>query len=308
MTDRTRRRFGVEDEAPESQTGTGVAIIGLGAVGSSLARSLYRTNYRLLALINRSIEIARRIASEVGSPIVSSSVSDIPDEVRFVFICTREDNFATVVDDLLASDLELGQSVVAHVSGRETSAVLSPLADRGAHTLSFHPLGAFPPGNTRKTFAGLTIGLEGDALAVAVGKTVAVDLGAVPVEIPASAKAAYHLAAAVTSNFLVTLLGDVERLLAASDLPAGLTQSLAEDTLENLRSSSPERALTGPIVRGDRAALEDQIRTLVRIAPELLPRFLALADGTIELALRGGRISAAEGAALRGILERAIVP
>lgn len=306
MSDRTRRRIGAGEGRQESQKGAGVAIIGLGAVGSSLAHALYHANYRLLALINRSIDAAKRVASETGSPPVWSSPSDVPKDTMLLFICTREEAIPSVVEELLRSDLDWRKTVVAHVSGREPASVLQPLADRGARTLSFHPLGSFPPGSRPKAFTGLTIGLEGDSLAVAVGRAIALDLGAAPVEIPEAVKKAYHLAAAITSNFLVTLLGDVERLLAAADLPAGLTHSLARDTLENLRATSPERALTGPIVRADEEGLEEQVRTLTEIAPDLLARFASLAEGTIALALRGGRITTDQGAALRRILRDAI--
>lgn len=305
MSDRTRPRLSPEIEQSEAPAGAGVAVIGTGAVGSGLARSLYRTNYRLLALVNRSKEAAESLAAETGSPIASDRVSDIPNDAKLLFICTREEEIPAVVDDLLATDLNFKRSVVAHVSGRLDAAILSPLAKRGARTLSFHPLGSFPPGRSEKTFAGLTIGIEGDPMAVAVGTAVALDLEAVPVEIPADAKAAYHLAAAMASNYLVTLLGDVHRLLSAVDLPPHLTDSLVEDTLENLQSSTPEQALTGPIVRADNDALVAQISTLIQIAPELLPRFIALAEGTIELAQRSGRIGAEESAGLRKILEEA---
>ncbi len=305
MSDRTRPRLNSEIEQGETAAGAGVAIIGVGAVGSGLARSLYRTNYRLLALVNRSKETAERLAAETGSPIVSDRVADIPPDAKLLFICTREEDIPAVVDDLLATDLDFKLSVVAHVSGRLDAAILSPLATRGARTLSFHPLGSFPPAGPSKTFEGLTIGIEGDPLAVAVGTAVALDLGAIPVEIPAEAKAAYHLAAAMASNYLVTLMGDVQRLLTAVDLPLDLTDSLIEDTLENLRSATPGQALTGPIVRADDDALVGQIGTLIQIAPELLSRFIALAEGTIDLAERSGRISAEESAGMRKILEEA---
>lgn len=308
MSEKTRARFGAEDEGSETTSGLGVAVIGLGAVGSSLARSLYRSKYRLVALIHTSVSAAADVAKETGGPIVSTAVADIPEEARLLFVCTREHAIPAVVNDLLAAGLNLEHAVVAHVSGRETAAVLLPLAKRGAQILSFHPLGSFPPRRAGKTFTGLTIGLEGDPLAVAVGKTVALDLGAVPVEIPAAAKAAYHLAAAITSNFLVALFSDVERLLAAADLPSGLTYSLALDTLENLRASSPEHALTGPIARADKTALEEQIRTLADVAPDLLSRFAVLAESTIELAQHGGRISSDEAASLKEILETAFKP
>ena len=303
--DRTRRLQTTGAGRDDAVEGPGVAVIGLGAVGSSLVRSLHRTKYRLLALISRTRSVAVDLAAEAGSPIASDSVGDIPHETKLLFICTREDAIPQVVASLVETGIRFEESVAAHVSGWETAAVLSPLAERGAHTMSFHPLGSFPPRPSDKTLDGLTIGLEGDPLAVAVGRVVALDLGAHPVEIATEAKAAYHLAASATSNYLVTLMSDVQRILASAGLPRLLMQSLAADTLVNLGSMDPGRALTGPIVRGDAPALESQMRTLRAIAPELLTRFTVLADGAIDLALTGGRITLDQSTKLRRILEAA---
>jgi len=303
--DRTRRLQTASSGHDDAVEGLGVAVIGLGAVGSSLARSLYRTKYRLLALIGRTRSAAAELAAETGTPIASDSVGDIPHEAKLLFICTREDAIAQVVAALVETRIRFEEAVVAHVSGWETAAILSPLAERGARTMSFHPLGSFPPERPDKTFDGFTIGLEGDPLAVAVGRVVALDLGAQPVEIATEAKPAYHLAASATSNYLVTLMSDVQRILASAGLPRLLTQSLAADTLLNLASMDPERALTGPIVRGDAEALESQIRTLRVVAPELLPRFSVLAGGTIDLALTSGRLTHDQSTELRRILEAA---
>ena len=54
------------------------------------------------------------------------------------------------------------------------------------------------------------------------------------------------------------------------------------------RSSAPERALTGPIARGDEATVARQRAAVAERAPELLPLFDALAEATRELARPGG--------------------
>jgi predicted short-subunit dehydrogenase-like oxidoreductase (DUF2520 family) len=301
---RTRRNQGAPAE-PEEGARTGVAIIGVGAVGASLARSLFRSSYRLLVLINRTPERAAKIAAQTGAPLASADVSAIPSDVSLLFICTRDDELEDAVASVARIGLDLKDTVVAHVSGRRTSAVLNPLKKLGAKTLSFHPLGAFPPDKEDKTFQGLTIGLEGDPLAVAIGRALALDLGAFPVQVPPEAKPAYHLAAVVTSNHLVALMSDVESILARSGLPSNLTHSLARDTLSNLHGSRPESALTGPIVRADFETVSAQIELVRKIDSAMLPRFLALAERAAELAEQSGRITREQHAELRTIIERA---
>jgi predicted short-subunit dehydrogenase-like oxidoreductase (DUF2520 family) len=302
---RTRRRQTAKVPDTDGIAQTGVAIVGVGAVGSSLARSLFRSGYRVACLVNRTLGPATDVASQTGTPVASTDLDDIPEGISLIFICTRDESIAGVAKSLAQTGMTFRQSVVAHVSGQRTSAELDPLRARGAYAISFHPLGSFPPGNLNKTFQGLTIGLEGDPFGVAIGRILARDLGAFPVEIPAEAKPAYHLAAVLTSNHLVGLMSDVGSILSTANLPVNLTHSLARDTLDNLLRSSPEQALTGPVVRGDHEALAKQVALLRAVAPDLLPRFLALAGGVLSLADRSGRINDQQREKLRGILKEA---
>ena len=74
-------------------------------------------------------------------------------------------------------------------------------------------------------------------------------------EIDDRGRAAYHAAASVASNFLVTLKAAAERIAAGADLPPAqareLLAPLVRQTVENWAALGPERALTGPVARGD---------------------------------------------------------
>lgn len=299
---KTRPRLDAGGEPDEGNEGPGVAIVGTGAVGSSLANSLYASGYRITALINRSLESASALAGETGGSTASTSLSDIPPETRLIFICTRDESIGDIAGRLANTNFNFADVVVAHVSGRLPASILSDLSRRGALALSFHPLGSFPPGRGDKMFAGLTVALEGDELAVAMGRVLAVDLGARPVEIGWEAKDVYHLAASMTSNFLVALLWNVETLLQSSALPPDLTLGLAEDTLDNIRSLGADGALTGPIARADVEAVKEQLRLISRTTPDLLPVFRSIAGQTVRLAVASGRITEEAGDDLAEVL------
>ena len=57
-------------------------------------------------------------------------------------------------------------------------------------------------------------------------------------------------------------------------------------TVENWAALGPERALTGPVARGDEATVERQREALAEAAPDLLPLFDELAERTRALAGR----------------------
>ena len=96
------------------------------------------------------------------------------------------------------------------------------------------------------------------------------------VEVADADRAAYHAAASIAANFLVTLEGAAERLAATAGVPRELLVPLARAALENWAEQGAERALTGPVARGDEATIERQRAAIEERAPDLLDTFDAL--------------------------------
>jgi predicted short-subunit dehydrogenase-like oxidoreductase (DUF2520 family) len=109
-----------------------------------------------------------------------------------------------------------------------------------------------------------------------------------PFEIDDEGRAAYHAAASVASNFLVTLQAAAEAIAAGAGLGRGeareLLMPLVNQTVKNIAELGPEAALTGPIARGDEATVEAQRAAVEQVAPELLGLFDELAQRTRALA------------------------
>ncbi|MDQ6751229.1 MAG: DUF2520 domain-containing protein, partial [Actinomycetota bacterium] len=112
-------------------------------------------------------------------------------------------------------------------------------------------------------------------------------LGMRPFAIAEEDRAAYHAAASMASNFLVTLEGAAERLAATTGADRALLAPLVRATVENWAANGAQRALTGPLVRGDDATVGLQREAVAERAPELLELFDALADATRALAAEG---------------------
>lgn len=293
---------------PEPSWPPPVAVIGAGALGSVLALRLGGCGYPVVAVLGRSgtASLARR----VGAPVASPSLHDLPETARLVACCVPDDALPAVVDGLGPLRRDWSDTTVLHTSGALTTEVLAPLAARGATTLSFHPVQTFTRASTPDGFAGIPVGLEGTEAALAVGRRLAVDLGARPVVLPAAAKTRYHLAATVASNFLVTLMALAEEVLATIGLTrpegAALLRPLVEGTLGNLAAQPPEDALTGPVARGDAQTLAAHLDALQRHLPHLLPAYVALATETVRVAVRGARLSPDTAQALLDVLHEAL--
>ncbi len=185
--------------------------------------------------------------------------------------------------------------LVGHTSG---ATPLAALEAAGGDAFGLHPLQTFPAPVKEEAlarFAGVGCAVAGSTeAALATAETLARSLGMPPFAIDDAGRAAYHAAASVASNFLVTLQAAAERLAAGAGLePAEARELLAplvRTTVESWASVGPERALTGPVARGDRQTVVAQRQAVADTAPELLALFDELVERTDALA--GTRVPA----------------
>jgi predicted short-subunit dehydrogenase-like oxidoreductase (DUF2520 family) len=170
--------------------------------------------------------------------------------------------------------------LVGHCSG---ALGLDVLGKR--ESFSLHPLMTVTAAGAR--FAGAGAAVDGSsprALAAAVDLAEAVGLR--PTRIASEDRAAYHAAASMASNFLITLQAAAERLAATAGADRGLLVPLVRATVENWAALGPEQALTGPVARGDEETVQRQRAVVAERTPESLPLFDALLDATRALATR----------------------
>ncbi len=77
---------------------------------------------------------------------------------------------------------------------------------------------------------------------------------------------------------------------------------LLRGTLENLERQSPERALTGPVSRGDVATVRRHLNALAD-KPEALALYRLLSHRMLGMAVRDGRLDAGAASTLERVLE-----
>ena len=170
--------------------------------------------------------------------------------------------------------------MVGHCSGALGLDVLAPHEAFGLHPL----MTVTQAGATFEGAGAAVAGSTADALAFA--HTLAAELGMHAVEIADTDRAAYHAAASVASNFLVTLEDAAETLLRTTGADRQLLVPLVRAAVENWAALGGPQALTGPIARGDEATVARQRAAIEERTPELLTLFDALADATRALATR----------------------
>ena len=111
-----------------------------------------------------------------------------------------------------------------------------------------------------------------------------------PVAIADDQRAAYHAAASIASNFLVTLEAAAEAVAAGAGIDAvdarRLLGPLVRTSVENWLALGPRAALTGPVARGDELTVAAQRAAVAASAPELVQLFDELVERTRALAGR----------------------
>ncbi|MFC8683465.1 DUF2520 domain-containing protein [Microbacterium ureisolvens] len=187
---------------------------------------------------------------------------------------------------LAVPDAEIGAAaaaiapgaLVGHFSGATT---LEPLAPHEA--LGIHPLTTVVASTS---FDGVPAAVAGStARALETALALAGVLGMEPFEVHDDDRAAYHAAASIASNFLVTLESFAEDLAATAGVPREALGPLVRATVANWQAHGAA-ALTGPIARGDDAVVERQRAAVHERLPERAALFEALVSATQELAGR----------------------
>lgn len=230
-----------------------------------------------LAVVGRG-RLGFALSEALGSGAPRGRGADCAD-ADVVLLCVPDGEIAAAAACIAPGRL------VGHCSGATT---LAPLAPHEAFSL--HPLMTVTAAGAR--FDGAACAVAGHA----VGRALAERLGMRPFAVADEDRAAYHAAACVASNFLVTLEGFAERLAVSAGAPRDAFLPLVRATVENWAALGPERALTGPIARGDDATVARQREAVAERAPQQLALFDALVAATRTLAATATTGSVTDGA------------
>lgn len=231
-----------------------IAIVGDGRVGRAVAAAL------------------RATGAEVRGPLGRGATAD---DAAIVLLAVPDAEIGVA-----AAAIARGP-VVGHFSGATS---LEPLAPHEA--LGIHPLTTVT-GDT--SFAGVPAAVAGSTpRALATAHALAVALGMTPFEVADADRAAYHAAASIASNFLMTLEAFAEDLAATARVPREAFVPLVRASLANWQANGLA-ALTGPIARGDEDTVRRQRAAVRERMPERADLFDALVAATRDLAARPHR-------------------
>lgn len=280
-------------------------VAGPGRVGMSLAKAFAAAGLSCAGIYGGAY--ADKKAKLLGVPLVTPG--EMAQRADVIFICVPDRAIGEAAEALAEEAVRCGIDVQGkfayHVSGSAQCDVLAPLAELGMETGSLHPLQSFAA--PRDSLANIGMAVDGTPKAQALANDLARLAGAVPFNVPAEERAAYHAAACFCSNYAVTVVALAQKLLsrwAASEEEAfKLLLPLFNGTANNLQNADTAgQALTGPIARGDAVTVKTHLAALPQ---EFLSAYCALGKETVKLAAENGSITPSAAAEMESLLTEA---
>ncbi len=286
-----------------------IAVIGPGKVGCSMAVMAKSAGLNVVAIGGRNPGRVSVACSFLGGDVCQGSISEAARKADVVLISVSDDSIEAVCSELASSKVLRKGTVVVHFSGALTSDVLSSAKAAGCFVASAHPLRSFAQAGSDVRSNGEYWFVEGDVEATSVMESIIGSIGGNVAHIAKEAKPLYHAASVVACNCLIALLDVSFQLMQQT----GVDQSVAREalmplvlgTVENVSKIGTERALTGPVSRGDKDTVALHLKQLGAVEDksfEQVYRTMGLA--TVNLALRKGTISAEKASELQALLGR----
>jgi predicted short-subunit dehydrogenase-like oxidoreductase (DUF2520 family) len=247
-----------------------IGVVGQGRLGTAISVALRATG--------------RTVSGPAGR-------GETPADADAILLCVPDAEIAAA-----AAAVADAAPLIGHTSGATGLAALEPA--HAAGRFGVHPLQTFSGSEQdAERFRGCRCAVGGTgagALDAALG--IASSLGMEPFELSDEQRPAYHAAASIASNFLVALEAAAEEVAAGAGLdPAAARAALAplvRTTVENWATLGPERALTGPVARGDELTVAAQREAVRATAPQLEALFDVMVERAQELAARRQEVTA----------------
>ncbi|MDP7706519.1 MULTISPECIES: Rossmann-like and DUF2520 domain-containing protein [unclassified Mycobacterium] len=271
-----------------------VGIISAGRVGSALGVALERVDHVVVAcsaISHASLQRAQRRLPD--TPVLSPP--EVAAGAELLLLAVPDSELPGLVAGLAATSSVRPGTIVAHTSGANGIAILDPLTRQGCIPVAIHPAMTFTGSDEDiARLAGTCFAVTAaDEVGYAIGQSLVLEMGGEPFSVREDARVLYHAALAHASNHLVTVLADALEALRAAlkgdellglgeppacggqrvdNQPGGIAERivgpLARAALENTLQRG-QAALTGPVARGDAAAVAGHLHALEATDPQL---------------------------------------
>lgn len=251
------------------------SFIGSGNVAWHLAPALDNAGYPVREVYSQNPKHAAALIGRLYEAHVNISLDFSASASKIFIIAVSDDALQDVAQKLILPD----DAIVVHTSGSQP---LSILDDAGSQNMGvFYPLQTFS--KTKKIdFKSVPIFVESETSHVekALMKMAKAISGKVK-RINSEERKALHVAAVFASNFTNHMLTIAREITRQNDLDFEWLKPLIAETLNKSLEIGPQKAQTGPAVRGDFAVLERHMEFL-RENPQWAEIYRVLSQNIID--------------------------
>lgn len=229
------------DPARQQSGRLGIGIIGAGHVGPVLGAALAGAGHAIVGISAISSESRDRAEAMLpGVPILE--IPAIVERSELVILAVPEDELSDLVSGLASTGSWQPGQLVLHTAARFGISVLSPALVAGVIPLAVHPAMAFTGTSIdlvrlREAYCAVTA----PAPVQPIGQALVVEMGAEPVLVAESDRAAYAEAVETATSFSSAIVSQATGLLEGIgvDTPGTVLAPLVRSAVENALAGPP---------------------------------------------------------------------
>lgn len=247
-----------------------IAIIGAGNVAYNLCKLLKHNGIEPFCVFVRNLEKAKIVHEDLDVEVVSDYQKVL--ESDLAIIAVNDDSISEVATHLVDY-----KGLVVHTSGTKPAELLNSIMRYGI----FYPLQTMSKGR-EILFDEIPLLIYANSPddVEMLGKF-AGQFSKKVVFCDDEQRKAIHLAAVFVSNFTNVMMGIGDKLLKNNGISLDIMRPLVLEMVRKSFDISPEKALTGPAIRGDFATIGEHEKMLSDY-PDELAIYMILTDYIIE--------------------------
>lgn len=284
------------------------AIIGAGMVGTAIGFLLKKAGHDIVSCADTSVAHLRRAQFFTGAQVFGNP-AEAAEQAECLLITTPDDRIQSVCAEIASASCVKGKKIF-HMSGAGGLDLLEPAARVGAFVASIHPLQSFSSiDGAIVSIPGSYFGVTAAAGVKKLSAAIVRDIGGIPISVTPAQKPLYHAAACIASNYLVSLMSVVEVIY----LSIGFSEKearraylpLVYGSLKNIEKQGCEKALTGPIARGDSGTIQKHIEAMACHHPDYASLYTNMGMIAVKLARQKGTLNAEQAKIITRLLKGA---
>lgn len=252
-----------------------VSFIGSGNLAWHLAPALDNAGYSVREVYSQNPKHAAALVGKLYEAHVNISLDFSASTSKIFIISVSDDAIQEVAQKLVLPD----DAIVVHTSGSQPLTVLD---DAGSQNMGvFYPVQTFSKAK-KVNFKDVPIFIESESSDVEkVLLKMAKAISGKVKRISSEERKALHIAAVFASNFSNHMLTIAKEIAKQNDLDFDILKPLIAETLNKSLEIGPEKAQTGPAIRGDFEILERHMEFL-KENPELAEIYKVISQHIID--------------------------